>query len=264
MKIFHCTTLENLALILRHRTIRFNSAHLVDDPQEAETVDLGSFKDHLFLSCWTASEEENLALWSMYAKQMTGVRIESDSKYFDQIPGDEIQMPPVLRSGFRSANPNTAPMKWLVHDPLTDNGLHFYGRVEYTDNDKRFIQSQDSTQTTYEMESLFLKKSIHWAFQKELRFMLFACDLSGTGSNLQQIGNQIIINSIRDKKPLKCDYIDLEMPDSFFDTLRFRLGPKASNSDRILLESLIQATIPNNLNPIETSVIPIRQGASHA
>lgn len=264
MKIFHYTTLENLALILTHRTIRFNSAHLVDDPMEAETVDSGSFKDHVFLSCWTDSEEENLALWSLYAEGMTGVRIGADSIHFDQIPKNETHLPPVLRSGFRAPNQAIAPFKWLVSDPQTNNGLHFYGRVHYTDEEKRFIQSQDDIQTTYEMESVFLKKRTHWAFQRELRFMLLACDLSGTGWDLTQVGNQIIINNIRDQKPFDCAYIDLEMPPNFFHSMRFRLGPKASESDRILLESLVRSTVPGNFHRIESSCIPIRQGAPRA
>ena len=37
VKLYHYTTLDNLALILKHRTLRFNRLDMVDDMEDAET-----------------------------------------------------------------------------------------------------------------------------------------------------------------------------------------------------------------------------------
>ena len=41
--LYHYTSLENLALILKNKTIKFNNLLYVDDMEEAETEDMGLF-----------------------------------------------------------------------------------------------------------------------------------------------------------------------------------------------------------------------------
>ena len=67
MKLYHYTTLETLALILKSKTIRFNRLDRVDDLEEiaiSKGVKLGQY---VFVSCWTKDEEESVPLWKMYA-----------------------------------------------------------------------------------------------------------------------------------------------------------------------------------------------------
>ncbi len=49
--LYHYTSIETLALILKNRTIRFNNLLNVDDPEEAETKDLGLSGKHCLVSC---------------------------------------------------------------------------------------------------------------------------------------------------------------------------------------------------------------------
>ena len=42
MKIYHYTTLETLALILKNRTLRFNNVKNMNDPEESVTEDFKS------------------------------------------------------------------------------------------------------------------------------------------------------------------------------------------------------------------------------
>ena len=66
MKIYHYTTIETLALILKNKTIRFNRLDKVDDMEEAMygsgglNIFLGQY---CFVSCWTKDDKENLSLW---------------------------------------------------------------------------------------------------------------------------------------------------------------------------------------------------------
>ena len=76
--IFHYTSLETLALILKNKNIRFNSLKNVDDVNETEFSDDDdiNLSSHTLISCWTNNEEENLAFWNMYTPNMQGVRIK--------------------------------------------------------------------------------------------------------------------------------------------------------------------------------------------
>ena len=81
MKIYHYTTIENLALILHYKTLRFNNARNVNDPEEAITEDFGSLKDYLFISCWSKASNESIPLWKMYANSGKGIRLELDTEH---------------------------------------------------------------------------------------------------------------------------------------------------------------------------------------
>ena len=84
MRLYHYTTIQTLALILKHKTIRFNRLDRVDDMEES-AYGSGPTKSMLsqycFVSCWTKSDEENLALWNMYTRYK-GVRIGIDEMPF--------------------------------------------------------------------------------------------------------------------------------------------------------------------------------------
>ena len=71
--VYHYTTIDVLALVLRNKTLRFRNANLLDDDNECLTIDSGSFKNNVFVSCWTDDEKENIALWTMYSKNMKGI-----------------------------------------------------------------------------------------------------------------------------------------------------------------------------------------------
>lgn len=74
--LYHYTSLETLALILAHRTLRFNSLQFVDDMEEAEAADLKHFGKFVYVSCWTREENESIPMWKMYTPDMHGVRIQ--------------------------------------------------------------------------------------------------------------------------------------------------------------------------------------------
>jgi hypothetical protein len=74
--LYHYTSLDTLALILANKTICFSSLLNVDDIDEAETSDLGSFGKYVYVSCWTDEAEESIAMWQMYTPNMHGIRIQ--------------------------------------------------------------------------------------------------------------------------------------------------------------------------------------------
>ena len=63
MLLYHYTTLDVLALIIKYKTLRFNWLINVDDQDESETSDYRSFKEHIFASCWTNDVVKNISLF---------------------------------------------------------------------------------------------------------------------------------------------------------------------------------------------------------
>lgn len=82
--LYHYTSLETLALILRYRTIRFSRLDMVDDPQEQRSADSQNLGKMKLVSCWTSSDEESIPMWREYAGAECGVRIQMKSYPFKQ------------------------------------------------------------------------------------------------------------------------------------------------------------------------------------
>ena len=70
--LYHYTSLENLALILKNKTIKFNNLLYVDDMEEAETEDMGLFGRFVYVSCWTMDSEESIPMWNLYTPNKIG------------------------------------------------------------------------------------------------------------------------------------------------------------------------------------------------
>ncbi len=95
--LYHYTSIEILALILKHKTIRFNSLSNVDDKNETEFADSKiNFSPYTFISCWTDSEKENLPFWNMYTPNMRGVRIKMPTKIFNSHTVDSFNIEGII------------------------------------------------------------------------------------------------------------------------------------------------------------------------
>ena len=84
--IYHYTSIESLALILKTRKLRFTRLDGVDDVREAQAhagIDFGKF---FFVSCWTQEIKESIPQWSMYSREMQGVRLELPEFPFSSEP----------------------------------------------------------------------------------------------------------------------------------------------------------------------------------
>src|SRR5665213_1972145 len=74
--LYHYTSIENFALILKDKNIRFTSLNNVDDLNEGKNADFVNIGSYFFVSCWTEDPKESLPFWNMYTPQMKGVRIK--------------------------------------------------------------------------------------------------------------------------------------------------------------------------------------------
>src|SRR5665647_2647759 len=84
--LYHYTSIENLELILKNKTIRFNNLSKVDDLEEGRVKEIGPVGKFIYVSCWTHEPDEIIKMWDKYAKGMTGVRINLPIKPFGSEP----------------------------------------------------------------------------------------------------------------------------------------------------------------------------------
>lgn len=82
--LYHYTSIEALASILKNRTIRFNKLNRVDDVTEGKSHDFDYISEYFFISCWTDLEEESIPFWNMYTPGIKGVRIKLPSSLFNK------------------------------------------------------------------------------------------------------------------------------------------------------------------------------------
>ena len=90
MTLYHYTSIDSLACILKNQTIRFTRLDLLDDLEEniqSSGVTIGSYA---FASCWTDDKEESIPLWKMYTENGLGVCLTLDSDMFKDYHNPEI------------------------------------------------------------------------------------------------------------------------------------------------------------------------------
>ena len=60
--LYHYTTIQNLALILKNKTLRLMPLNQMDDLQETKSKDIQNFGQFVYVSSWTDKEENEY--WS--------------------------------------------------------------------------------------------------------------------------------------------------------------------------------------------------------
>jgi hypothetical protein len=262
VKIYHYTTIDVLALMLKNKTLRFNSLTNVDDQEEAETQDEGSLKKHVFVSCWTDDEYENIGLWQMYGKNMKGIRIGIDPVKIKFRSNEKIMIP---------VNPGiTIPVYAVINNiisPVENSAFIVYGnsihtgfdgklRVKYDLNEKYNFLVKDSEHIAWlNFEDLAGRKRKEWSFQKEIRYVLFGTSTEKLDGKLT---HEFVMHHIGGKASFSCDYVDLILEDTFFDDIEVLLGPLITQSDHIICESLLEHFIKSKKYIVTNSRLKIK------
>ena len=251
--LYHYTSIETLALILKNRTFRFNSLNKVDDIQEQEAADIKNAGQFCYVSSWTDDATESIPMWNMYATPNSGVRIKLRKNPFKMYENNASELAqacckPVID------NKNGSPLKSLI--PLNvmfqkgficpmvmgENILH---KVEYTSNvDKLYPKLVTSAKQQFSVDlGAFGKcKNLHWKFQNEWRYILIFLPL-----NLNQpiekitLDGQVMANEIRlgvAAQPFP--FYDLVLDDEAFREMEITLSPRITAGNRIIVENLAE------------------------
>ena len=227
MRIYHYTTIETLALILHHKTIRFARLDTVDDPDEyGFEMDALNPAKYTYVSCWTTNSKESIPQWVMYGNQKRGVRISLDSNLFEIEEKGRHKY--ILK--YKKQEKNDYFIMPILNNSLLRNIYYVDNVKSYYDN----IFANINGQTGINFNEVGCYKSKDWEFQQECRFVTYAFPKNIDGRMFYP--SYIIENNIYPKER----YIDLPIKESVLNSMKIVLGPMSSAADRIIVESLCE------------------------
>lgn len=253
--LYHYTSIDVLSLILKNETIRFRRLDLMDDPNEAMSRDLGRQGKYVMVSSWTSRSDEELLTWSLYTKNLRGIRLRLPTIPFKKaFRIDQSNFPIKIKDG----QPFDSYIKAndMFNDRYSIPGINFnesITRVEYTDNDELLTpevqvgQPDRNEGVAIILSRLGKYKRNIWKRQSEWRYMFPVFPMTREilrRNDARQIGPLMYEAMIREQDP-GIEYIDIPVKSEHIKSIQITLGPKVSDSDRIIVESLTEKYAPN-------------------
>ena len=267
--LYHYTSIETLALILKYKTIRFARLDLVDDPEEAETKDFGVFGRFCFSSCWTSRDEESIPMWKMYSNDLKGVRIklpvfplkeysmcESTAKRRNSNVATTTKIENSSNAFYSYINPDLLSVNNFTVIPMQENILK---KVIYTDEDNLIypkVYTESGLNKSIDLKDLGVYKRKYWEFQQEYRYLFFVSPwgqedmLNATVETLIKLFERFNYTDLPQK------YLDLELDEEKFKDMTITLGPKTNEAEKVILDLLVDRFNPTA--KIEQSRVKIR------
>jgi hypothetical protein len=239
--LYHYTKIENLALILQNRNIRFSSLNTVNDLTEGETSDHGSLGHFVFVSCWTATSEEHIPMWNMYTPNMAGVRIKLPADPFQRYGKDIVPVEEVFNQKY-SVEPRSFDLHEIIY--TKDKSLL----------KPQFIEKHNPKEVSFNLNAIGRYKPEVWRFEAEQRYILWIFP-----KNIFDFGNESYSDTKFSgatknlgKKQIPFDQYFLKIRDEAFERMEIVLGPKHSDGDIAIVKALISTYNPKaNFKPSE-------------
>ena len=254
--LYHYTSIENLALILKNRTIRLNRLDKVDDLQEQRTRDIENLGRFVFVSSWTDSINESIPMWNMYASLKAGVRI--GLKKYPFVRQGTYAKDMVRTTGY-SLTPESADftdtfldlsqlVKCRCYSPQAWSG-DILVQVNYTD-DKTQLEPQmvykEGETTTLALGLLGKHKNTHWSFQKEWRYLMSFIPFNYVGNpvDIEKKAIENMKKMILGQLPAPFECFDLNIEASAFESMVITPSPQISAGNMVILDALIKEFNP--------------------
>lgn len=252
--LYHYTSLESLALILKNRTIRLNPLDKMDDLQERKAADIKDIGKYVFVSSWTDDPTESIPMWKMYTDSTSGVRIKLRKNPFiwrDIYVGDLARETGMPFRPFPNSDGRIHTFIDLVR--MVKNGFcaveglsgEVLQKVTYTDDISLLeprVFRQDSKGKTLSLGLLGLHKSTYWSFQREWRYrmlivpMKYLVDSGEMGKEAAYIMQQIVQGVGR--VPFR--HYDINISPEAFAEMEITCSPQMTSGNRLILEALAE------------------------
>lgn len=267
--LYHYTSIETLALILKYKTIRLRRLDLADDPEESLTKDYGNLGRFCLISCWTSMSEESLPMWQMYSKDMKGVRIKLPVLIFPKYD-------------LRSSSETRGRQNGEVNDEKQENGDYFYSfinpkdflcrgcstvplqeniltKIIYSEDHQLLypnVVEEKNGEMTLRIGKLGLHKHRYWEFQQELRYKVFVSPWGREDMLNATPESHIALFDRLKTHNLSFEHIDLKVDENKFQDMTIKLGPKVTEAEKIIVQSLVKEFNP--LAKVENSILKVR------
>jgi len=257
--LYHYTSIESLALILKNHTIRLNSLTEMDDKQEQLTQDVENLGRFIFVSSWTSDAEESIPMWKMYTNPQSGVRIKLRKNPFKWHGTNFEDFSRTFGVQPSSISDSTSELKTFLS--LTDmfkqgvyslqgcNGNILY-EVQYT-SDTALLEPKvldiDEKKLTLSLGVLGKHKNLHWEFQHEWRYLMTFIPFSFNGSieeifaDFNKTGSNMAIG----KAFLPFKHYDLIIEDSYYQEMEITVSPQITAGNYVTLEALVEKYNPS-------------------
>ncbi|MDF1676841.1 MAG: hypothetical protein P1U44_14095 [Vicingaceae bacterium] len=242
MKLYHYTSINALALILKNKSIRFGRLDTVNDKSEGIAKDINYMNQYTFVSCWTNSSDENLTLWNMYSKNMRGVKLEFETPIFNSYQIGDVEDCLVNESGYV----NEERGYYIV-------GMHNEPyEVKYT-NEEELLYPSIFTPIGLNLSKLAVYKREIWRVENEYRYRL---DIVPIGKKVPNQGfDKRYVDLVGQGVPPPMKGYFLKIADESFAKLKIICGPKLIDGDFEIINSLV-----STYNPTATIVESDLQG----
>lgn len=247
--LYHYTTIEALAMILRNKTIRFSPLTVLDDLQEDKVQGGWYIGRYTFISSWTEEVEESIPMWKMYSNLESGIRIKLPIN-----PFKTHKIPEIIQSNYqvKKEDYSIVSKDVIINDEysiLNYEDGQYLKKVEYTrDMDKIIPDIEDGTSLNFEDVGRY--KKLAWQFQKEWRYILRFIPLSL--NEVERIGFEKVgrLASMKISDPthtLSFNHFYLSLNEDAFNNMEITLSPKISDGNRVIVEALKHKYNPNML-----------------
>lgn len=245
--LYHYTSIETLALILKNKCIRFRRLDLMDDPNEAISGDIGRQGKYVMVSCWTSSSKEELLIWSLYTKDLRGVRIKLPTIPFEKKYNITQSDLPILVN-----NPGKSYIqaKHIYNDQYSIPGIDFESylkKVKYTDDENLLhpkVMSTINNGTAIILSRLGEYKRNIWSKQKEWRytFPIFPMTremirIKNQPDGTSKFGALMLEAMLREQEP-GIQFLDIPILEQYIKSIEITLGPRVLESDRTIVTAL--------------------------
>lgn len=252
--LYHYTSIDTLLLILKNKTLAFNSLQNVDDLEEADSEDIEQIGKICYVSCWTNDDSESIPMWNMYTPNMQGVRIKlkeypfkkyfykRGEYFFNEDCESYINYNSLYIDDKACITANSPLLEQVIY---TEEESKLYPRIksvikkaEKLDNGKININEK----IKYSFEELGRYKRSNWSFQNEVRYIINMVpysmkELMSCKSVKEQ---RKLISRLEDTK-IKAPYkrFFLQLSDEALKNIEVLLGPKITEEQEEIVKLII-------------------------
>lgn len=264
--LYHYTSLETLALILKNRTICFNNLLYVDDIEEAETEDMEKMGRLIYVSCWTKDSEESIPLWNLYTPNMHGVRIKMPEFPFEKYHykkgqfflTEDVDTYINIEKMFYEDKVSIVPTEpHLIEVQYTNEQNKLFPKIKTESTQdalKKFLEAKDldelrgneDLKINYSIKDLGRYKRENWRFQKEWRYIISTSPMGLQEMNPPSLKKQQEQLRKIENNELEPAYkqLFLKLDESVLKDIEIVFGPKMNDAEKIMAVSLIKMYCP--------------------
>ncbi len=230
---YHYTSILRLALILKHETIRFSRADMVNDLEEINVADRPEIKKSTFISCWTTNHNESIPMWNLYGDNLRGVRMKLKTPIFEGA-----SVPYVMADhgckvvSFKNIE-NTIDRR---NEPEWVKYLFGPIGVSYKKNTQVKVNGPGNSLIVKKIGTV---KPKHWKFEKEVRFLALANhDWNDESKRFEAKEGSCYSEVVS-------EYFDIKIDKLILDDIEILMGPYCNEAEYIIVESLLKKYADN-------------------